>query len=163
MKIGIISDTHIPKNTDRIPGEVFKIFQGVDLILHAGDLTDLSVLDDLRQITPRVEAVLGNMDPVENRAQLPVKKIVNADGVRIALIHGSGPPLGLKKRIWQQVQADKPQVVVFGHSHQPEKDVINDVLFLNPGSATDKFFVSVNAVAILKMEEGKIDAEIVTL
>lgn len=163
MKIGVIADTHIPKNAERVPAEVLKIFRGVDLILHAGDLTDLTVLDELRQITPRVEAVLGNMDPAGNRAQLPVKKIVNANGVRIVLMHGSGAPLGLKKRIWQEVKEEKPQVVIFGHSHQPEKDIINDILFLNPGSPTDKFFTSVNAVAILKIEGGKVDAEIVTL
>jgi len=64
IKIGVISDTHIPLSANKIPDEIFKHFEGVDLILHAGDLIKLSVLDELRKIAP-VEAVYGNMDSLK--------------------------------------------------------------------------------------------------
>lgn len=163
MKVGVISDTHIPKNADKIPDIVFRHFEGVDFIVHAGDLTDLRVIDELRQITPRVEAVIGNMDPSANQSVLPVKKIINADGIKIGLIHGQGSPYGIKPRILQEFKDEKPDVIVFGHTHQPEKAVLNNILFLNPGSPTDKVFTSVNSIAILKIENGKADAEIIMI
>ena len=163
MKIGVIADTHIPRRAKTIPKEVFRHFKGVGLILHAGDLTDLSVLDELRSITPNVEAVIGNMDPPENQPVLPVKKLVNVEGVKIAITHGWGPPMGLRRRVWNELKEDKPDVVIFAHSHQPEKVISDGVLFLNPGSPTDKFFASVNSVALLTIKDGKPEAEIIRL
>lgn len=163
MRIGVISDTHIPRQAKEIPKEVFEHFKGVELILHAGDLTNLNVIDELRQITPNVEAVIGNMDPPENQSVLPVKKIINAGGIKICLIHGWGPPWGIRNRIWNEIKDDAPNVIIFGHTHQPEKITMHDILFLNPGSPTDRMFASINSIALLTVEDGKIDAEIITL
>lgn len=163
MRIGVISDTHIPKNTDKIPEIVFKHFKDVDLILHAGDLTNINVIDELRQITPNVEAVTGNMDLSENQSVLPRKKLINADGLKICLIHGWGDPAGIKNRILMEVKDDKPDIIIFGHTHQPEKGVLNNILFLNPGSPTDKVYASVNSVALLTIDKGKADAEIIVI
>lgn len=161
MKIGVISDTHIPRQAKELPKVIFEHFKGIDLILHAGDLTSLNVLDELRQITPNVEAVIGNMD--EESVVLPVKKILNAGGLRIGLMHGWGAPMGLRNRIWNEFKDDAPNVIVFGHTHQPEKAVMHNVLFLNPGSPTDKIFTSVNSIALLNIEDGKADAQIIML
>lgn len=160
MKIGVISDTHIPRQAKELPKAVFEHFKGADLILHAGDLTILRVLDELRQITPNIEAVVGNMD---EETGLPVKKLINAGGLKIGLMHGWGTPVGLRSRIWNEFKDDAPNVVVFGHTHQPEKSTIHDVLFLNPGSPTDKIFTSVNSIALLNIEDGKADAQIIML
>ena len=163
MKIGVIADTHIPRRAKNIPKEVFRYFKGADLILHAGDLTDLSVLDELRVITDRVEVVLGNMDPSENQSVLPVKKLIDAEGVKIGMMHGWGSPLGLRRRVWNELKEDKPDVVIYAHSHQSENRVIDGVLFLNPGSPTDKMFASVNSVAVLTIKDGKPEAEVIRL
>lgn len=163
MKIGVISDTHIPRQAKEIPQVVFNYFKGVELILHAGDLTNLSVLDVLRQITPNVEAVIGNMDPSENQSVLPVKKLINAGGLKIGLIHGWGPPIGMRNRIKNEFNIDKPDIIVFGHTHQPEKIKINNILFLNPGSPTDRMFTSINSIALLTIENGIVDAEIIII
>lgn len=163
MKIGIISDTHIPKNAKELPSVIFDHFKNVDLILHAGDITELSVIDELSKITPNIQAVIGNMDPSSNQAVLPMKKIINADGVKIGLIHGWGSPTGIKNRLFDEFKNDKPDIIVFGHTHQPEKININNVLFINPGSPTDKFFTSINSVALLKIENRKSEAEIIVI
>ena len=68
MKVGVISDTHVPAIVPSLPPAVFDIFKGVDLILHAGDIVDLSVLDELRAIAP-VEAVAGNMDDTRGASE----------------------------------------------------------------------------------------------
>lgn len=163
MRIGVISDTHIPRQAKEIPREVFEHFKGVEMILHAGDLTNLNVVDELRQITPNVEAVIGNMDPAENQDVLPVKKIINVSGIKIGLIHGWGPPWGIKNRLWDEFKDDAPNVIIFGHTHQPEKITMHDTLFLNPGSPTDKMFASVNSIAILTIEDKRVDGEIIQL
>ena len=163
MKIGVISDTHILNNTDNLPSEIFNHFKDVDLILHAGDLINISVLDQLRQVTPNVEAVSGNMDSVQTRAMLPEKKIIKANGLNIGLMHGWGAPFGVRKRIWNELRNDNLDVIIYGHTHQPESVYENDVLFLNPGSPTDKRFAKVNSIAVLTINNGKPVAEIIKL
>ncbi len=73
MRVGVISDTHVPAIARSLPAAVFEVFKGVDLILHAGDVVELSVLDELRTIAP-VEAVAGNMDGSEVHLNLPLKR-----------------------------------------------------------------------------------------
>ncbi|MEK6698468.1 MAG: metallophosphoesterase family protein, partial [Nitrospirota bacterium] len=84
MKVGVLSDTHIPVTVKSLPPAIFDIFKDVDLILHAGDVVELSVLDELRAIAP-VEAVAGNMDPLETQQALPAKKIIQIGKYRVGL------------------------------------------------------------------------------
>src|SRR5512136_1877372 len=88
MKVGLVSDTHL---SDKVPEAIAKALAGVDLILHAGDLTSLDVLRHLETIAP-VTAVQGNMDLPGVLLDLPLKTIVEADGRRIGLIHGHHVP-----------------------------------------------------------------------
>lgn len=161
MKIGVIADTHIPRQSKELPKVIFERFKGADLILHAGDLTTSTVLDELRQITPNVEAVIGNMD--DQTVALPIKRLIDAGGLKIGLIHGWGAPMGMRSRIWNEFKDDAPNIIIFGHTHQPEKTTMHNVLFLNPGSPTDKMFTSVNSIALLNIEDGKADAQIIML
>ena len=163
MLIGVISDTHIPLLAKKLPEIIFDYFREASLVIHAGDLISMTVLNDLKQITPRVEAVVGNMDPAEVRTMLPVKKIVDAEGVKIGVIHGWGSPQGMKDRIWGEFKEDRPDIVIFGHTHKPEKTMEHGVLFLNPGSPTDKIFSSENTIAILDVAKNNIKAEIIRL
>ncbi len=150
MKIGVVSDTHIPLNADKIPAEIFKHFEGVDLILHAGDLNRLSVLDELRKIAP-VEAVYGNMDSLDVKAALENKKIIKAGKFNIGLTHGAGSPSGLAQRLKEAFSDDKIDVLVFGHSHRPVNKREGDILLFNPGSPTDLIFTPYRSCGILEI------------
>ena len=75
MKIGVISDTHIPRAAQKIPDEIYNAFRDADLILHAGDLLNISVLEELNKIA-KTEAVYGNMDEPEVQRSLPMKRII---------------------------------------------------------------------------------------
>lgn len=159
MKIGVLSDTHVPAIAPSLPPAVFELFKDVDLILHAGDIVELAVLDELRAVAP-VEAVAGNMDGPEARLGLPVKKVIPLGGFRIGLIHG-------KFRIDTQrdmirKEFDGVDLIVYGHSHTPFWGRDGDVLFLNPGSPTDKRHAPYNSVAILDVGE-ELRAEIIRL
>ncbi len=159
MKIGVISDTHIPAIFPSLPRAVFDIFKGVDLILHAGDIVELSVLNELRSIAP-VEAVAGNMDAPEVRLNLPAKKIIPVGRYTVGLIHG-------KYKIDVQKDMIKKEfahvdVIVYGHSHTPFWGRIDGVYFLNPGSPTDQRYAPYNSVAILEVGDD-LKAEIVRI
>ena len=123
MKIGVLSDTHISSPVDGLPPDVLRTFraQNVGLILHAGDLVDLCVIDMLSSVA-EVRAVAGNMDSLAVRAVLPAKRIEQIGGVRVGIIHGSGPPQWLGERLLPVFDGDRIRVLVYGHSHEPRNE-----------------------------------------
>ncbi|MEW6358810.1 MAG: metallophosphoesterase family protein [Planctomycetota bacterium] len=159
MKIGVLSDTHAAGASD-IPTEVFEAFRDVELILHAGDIIELAVIDGLEELAP-VRAVYGNMDPPATREALPDKTIIQAEGKRIGLIHGSGGPLGIHNRV--RAKFDDVDMIVFGHSHRPINETVDGVLMFNPGSPTDLHFAPYRSFGIISIEGDEILATIVPL
>lgn len=159
MKIGVISDTHIPVTVSEVPGKLIKALEGCDLILHAGDLIELSVIESLEKIS-KVEAVYGNMDSAKVCSKLKDKKIINAGNKKIGLMHGYGDPDNLVSILKQEFSAQKPDIIVFGHSHRPMNEYIDDVLFFNPGSATDTVFAPYRSYGIIEISGNKIKARI---
>jgi len=159
MKVGVLSDTHVPTIVSALPPVIYDIFQGVDLILHAGDIVELSVLDDLRAIAP-VEAVAGNVDSAEVQVQLPFKKVIPIGNFTVGLIHGK-----FKLDVQQEMirkEFDGVDLIVYGHSHHPFWGVIEGVYFLNPGSPTDKRHAPYNSVALLEVGDD-LRAEIIRI
>lgn len=134
MKIGVISDTHMPARARELPAELLAALHAVDMILHAGDLTTADVLESLRAIAPTV-AVRGNVDSASVRVLLPDKQVIEADGFRIGLVHGDGSSLSTLERA-RRAFSDV-DCIVFGHSHVPTVEKRGSVLMVNPGSPTD--------------------------
>ena len=160
MKIGILSDTHIPTVGKSIPSSLLKAFEQVDLIIHAGDLVRLEVLDTLTTLAP-VKAVCGNMDSPEVKRQLPEKLTFSVEGIKIGVIHGWGGQMGLPQKI--QPTFPDCDCIIFGHSHSPMYKWIEGVLFLNPGSPTDKRFSPTNTFALLTVKEKNLEGRIIHL
>lgn len=151
MRIGIISDTHIPRAALELPEIIYAEFKNVDLILHAGDLVELSVLDKLKAMAP-VKAVRGNMDDAKVSLALPEKEIIDIKGgFKIGLVHGRGSPSNLIESV--AAEFTDVDAIVFGHSHSPVNEVKNGILFFNPGSPTDKVFAPYNSFGILEVNQ----------
>lgn len=159
MKIGVISDTHVPAIVNFLPPAVFEIFKDVDLILHAGDIVNLSVLEELLAIAP-VEAVAGNMDDPETQLLLPHKKILKLGKFSVGLIHGKYK-IDIQKEMIRK-EFDAVDLIVYGHSHTPFWGQIDGVYFLNPGSPTDTRHAPYKSVALLEIAND-LKAEIVRL
>ena len=164
MRIGLISDTHIPDVAKSVPAQVLEVFRGVDLILHAGDLYDVSVLDELQTIAP-VLAARGDDDyAVRDERVQEVQQLV-IDGLFLYLIHSSQH--WAKELIENPEKHDldrTPDVVIFGHTHRDTVLKIGDSLLVNPGSATcPQYQNRLGTVAILDITEGKAEARIVQL
>ncbi|MDD4939959.1 MAG: metallophosphoesterase family protein [Candidatus Omnitrophica bacterium] len=162
MKIGVISDTHIPDRSRDIPKQVLDAFKEVDIIAHAGDIADLRVIEDLKKVCKEVHAVWGNMDPYEVRNALPEKDVFEAAGRRIGLTHGYGLPTRLTGLVTEIFKKDNVDIIIFGHSHAPLNKKIGDILYFNPGSPTDKIFSVYNSYGIIELND-KIEAQIIKI
>ncbi|GHO87767.1 metallophosphoesterase family protein [Dictyobacter formicarum] len=133
-RIGIISDTHCPRFS-RLPEAVWEYFAGVELIIHAGDLSILSVISELETIAP-VVAVQGNVEHEEVVMKLPIKKEIRVGGCRIGIVHILGDSHHYERTARQEFP--EARVVVFGHSHNPYNQEHAGQLLFNPGSANDR-------------------------
>jgi uncharacterized protein len=156
-RVGVISDTHVRDSAQELVQRVKAAWGQVDMILHAGDLVSLAVLESLAP--PEVLAVAGNMDPHTVSANLPVKRVLNIENHRIGLIHGWGAPMGLSSRVRREFE--QVDAVVFGHSHRPANKVVDGVLLFNPGSASLSRWGG-PTVGLLKVGE-KISGEIIKI
>ncbi len=162
MKIGVISDTHIPERAAGIPDEILYAFKKVDMIIHAGDLVEVGVLDQLKAVCPNLKAVCGNMDPEDIRKILPEKEIIKVGKFRIGVMHGQGHPDRLILAAEKLFKQDKVDMVIFGHSHLPVNEERNGVIYFNPGSPTDTIFAPYKSYGIIEIND-KIEAKIVKL
>ena len=160
--VGIISDTHVPKRVKSIPKRVFEIFQGVDYIIHAGDLVELAVIDELEQIAP-VLAVRGNSDSLDVANALPKLNTLKVFDWKIGVIHDQNILEGLDS-MGELAKANKFDVFVYGHSHIANVLWEGKILYINPGSPTDPAgILNKPSVAILKITRENITPQIITL
>lgn len=157
--IGVISDTHIPIGRREIPAKVRKIFKNVDLIIHAGDLVTLEVIEELGKIAP-VIAVHGNMDTREVKEKLPPAICLEIYDWKVGIIHNSVFPL-LGWRMGKLARKNHFNVLIFGHTHRPFLKG-NGILIINPGSPTDPLW-SKPSVALLKINKHSYKGKIVYL
>lgn len=162
MKIVVLSDTHIPESAKDLPDEIYKDIKSADLLLHAGDIASVAFFNKLKSVSTWIEAVCGNMDEPALRKMLARKKIVKAGKRSIGLIHGWGSPFGLMDIARKEFQEEKPDIIVFGHSHQPLCLKKDGIIFFNPGSPTDKVFTSSNSYGIIMIDD-HINAKIIRL
>ena len=161
MQIAVISDTHMPKGGRRLPEECVARLRAADLIIHAGDLIALEVLNDLRRYAP-VKAVHGNVDDAAVKAALPEVATVSVEGVRIAVVHDAGPARGRLARLRSRFPRD--HAVIFGHSHLPLHERGEDGFqIFNPGSPTERRRAPARTMGIARACAGKLTFELVTL
>jgi hypothetical protein len=151
IKIGVIADTHIPIASPCLPKTMLEGLKEVSFIIHAGDLVTLSLLRELEKIAP-VYAVYGNMDSCEVRKALPQKRELKFTHFRIGIIHGDGKPSDLHIRLRKEF--GEIDIIIFGHSHKPFKQMVDGALMFNPGSPTDRIFTSINTFGIIELNKG---------
>ena len=158
--IGLISDTHVPKRVPCIPKRVFEIFEKVDYIIHAGDLVELSVVDELDQIAP-VLAVSGNSDGIEVANAFPKLNSMKVFDWKIGVMHDQNI-LYDSDKLNGFAAENGFDVVVYGHSHVASIKWEGKILFINPGSPTDPAgTLSKPSVGLLKITKQAIVPEIV--
>tara|TARA_Y100000031_G_scaffold132190_1_gene153053 strand:- start:20849 stop:21397 length:549 start_codon:yes stop_codon:yes gene_type:complete len=163
-KIVVLSDTHIPVRASKIPEKIINECKDTDLIVHAGDFQTIEVVNNLESYGNFI-AVYGNMDSGDVAEKLPEKIIINIKNTdkefKIGITHGSGAPDDLTQRILDFFE-EKLDCIIFGHSHKPFNEILNNTLLFNPGSPTDTVFTTINTFGILRINN-EIKGEIIKL
>ena len=156
MRVVVLSDTHAPRRWKSCPAAVAEQLSGADHILHAGDVCTSVVLDELAQYAP-VTAVVGNNDgPDVADWGAAETAALTLDGLRVAMLHDSGPSAGRLARMRRRFpEAD---LVVFGHSHIPLDESGYGLRIFNPGSPTDRRRQPHGTLGVLRIEDGMIAA-----
>jgi putative phosphoesterase len=150
MKIGVVSDTHGLLRPELVPA-----LKGVDQILHLGDVGNIAILDDLRQIAP-VTPIRGNVDREGACANLPETEVVLIEGHYIYMLHDV-------KTLHLDPAAAKFSAVLSGHTHVPNYVTKKGVLYFNPGSCGPRRFDLPVTIGFLKIKDNELKPEIVYL
>jgi putative phosphoesterase len=156
-RVAVISDTHLPRGSRRLPESCLAELRGADAILHAGDIATVAVLEELRSLGPPVHAVYGNVDEPALRSELPAELVVELGGARIGIRHIAGSGADLLERFGGCA------AVVFGHTHQPVVERRAGAWLLNPGSPTERRRALFHSMLRLEIEAGEIRPELLRL
>lgn len=150
VNIGVISDTH-----GLLRPEAVSALAGSHRIVHAGDVGDPAILDQLREIAP-VTAVRGNVDAGAWARKIPATNVLEIDGISIYVLH-------ILDELDLKPEAAGFSAVIYGHSHKPSCETRNGVLYFNPGSAGPKRFDLPMSVGRLTLDAGIISPELIEL
>ena len=149
----MVADTHLRVSGRPLPDAARRVLEGCDAILHAGDILDAGTLEALAAVAP-TWAVLGNNDATL-AGHLPTTRIVELGGVRIGMVHDSGPRGGRAARM-RRLFPDTA-VVVFGHSHVPcDEDGVDGQILFNPGSPTQRRAQPTTTMGELVVGDGRV-------
>jgi putative phosphoesterase len=160
VKLGVLSDSHINKISD-LPKKIIDLLEDVDLVIHAGDYDNKELIDNLRNFK-NFKGVHGNMDSKEIKNELPSKLIFEINHFKIGVTHPQegGSPFGIENRLKKKF--NKLDLIIFGHTHAPKNEIIDEILYFNPGSATGKWPASHKTFGIIEIDE-KIKGKIIKL
>lgn len=153
--IAILGDTHMPKGKRRLPDRCVELLSGAEAIIHTGDFSATSVLDELEAIGPRVIAVHGNVDEPALRRRVPESvELEAAPGVLVGLVHDAGPARGRLERM--RARFPGCAAVLFGHSHLPLHERAPDGFqIFNPGSPTERRRAPRHSMGLMRVERGE--------
>lgn len=152
-----MSDTHVPKRARALPAQLLAAVDAADVVVHAGDWVDAATLDLLEARSRRLVSVWGNNDGPELRRRLPEVARVELGGLRVAVVHETGPAAGREARCEQAFP--ETDLLVFGHSHIPWDTVTPGGLrLLNPGSPTDRRRQPVCTYLTAEVVDGRLGA-----
>ena len=157
MKLAIVSDTHLPRGSRRMPAACLERLAASDLIVHAGDFSSVAALEELLALGPPVAAVHGNVDEAALRERLPAERTVEVEGARLGLVHDAGPARGRLARMRRRFP--DAGAVVFGHSHIPLHETGGDLQIFNPGSPTERRRAPRHTMGLATVEAGRIRFE----
>ena len=161
MLIAIVADTHLPRGERRLPQQCLAHLRSAELILHAGDISAVSALDELTALGPPVLAVHGNVDEQALVERLPAQLELEIDRIRIAMTHDAGPARGRLSRLRRRFP--RADAVVFGHSHIPLLESAAGFQIFNPGSPTDRRRQRRHTMGLARVQDGALDFEHVKL
>ena len=157
MLVAVISDTHMPRGTRRLPDDFVERIRAADVLLHAGDFMTVGAMRQLERIGPPLIGVHGNVDSAELRRLLPAERVVAVEEARIAMVHDAGPAAGRLGRLRARY-GEVADAVVFGHSHLPLHEQADDGFqIFNPGSPTERRRAPAHTMGLATVEGSTVE------
>ena len=157
MLVGVISDTH-----SYMDARALQLLQGVDHILHAGDIGDARIIEELQGIAP-VTAVRGNVDREPPTSLYPAEETLELEGYRIFLTHEVKPPKRETDLVLEGYRQAGVDVVVYGHSHIAYQQRWEGILFFNPGAAGKRRFKVIPSIGFLTLTRTGVEGMVTPL
>jgi putative phosphoesterase len=155
MRVVLTADTHVPKRARDLPASLWRAIEDADVVVHTGDWVDVALLDEFEARAARVVGVYGNNDGPPLRARLPEVARAELAGVRLAVVHETGPAAGRERRCAQRFP--DVDVLIFGHSHIPwDSTAPGSLRLLNPGSPTDRRRQPVATYMTVEIDDGQL-------
>ena len=161
MRVAIVSDTHLPRGSRRLPEPCVERLRAADAILHCGDVATAEVLEWFEGLGPPVYAVQGNVDDDVLQDRLPDWRVVELGGARIGMVHIPGPSRGRFERL--KLLFPDAQAAVFGHTHMPEHAERDGFQIFNPGSPTERRRAPAKTMGMATIKDARIAFELVTV
>ncbi len=137
LNVLVISDTH-SRHVEQLPKKLLSAAKEADLIIHLGDFANMETYDYFKQ-TGKLCGVAGNHDPQEVKQELPRQDILEINGLRIGMTHGCTVPFGSQRKLRERFYGEKLDAILYGHTHIIRKELVDGILYFNPGSASAKF------------------------
>lgn len=163
-RIAVISDTHVGQRISAYPLDFLSRLRDFDVVIHAGDHSNLDALEELESLE-KYYAVRGNMDEITVSSRLENQIVFQIEGINIGLIHGWGQPIGLPGKIRKKFDKYNPipDIIIFGHTHEPFDQDISGIRMLNPGAFSGNLFSRSGSYAILTIDDKDVDWELVNV
>jgi len=160
IKVVVLSDSHT-SSLDSLPSKILDELSGADWVIHAGDFTEDRLVKELKA-HGNFKGVHGNMDSPSVKALLPETELFELGGFLVGVCHPAegGPPIRIESRIRERFGS--VNIIVYGHTHKPKKEVREGILYFNPGSATGAWPAPYASYGILEIREA-VEAKIVRL
>jgi uncharacterized protein len=151
----------MPRGARRLPDRCVELLRTADLILHAGDVSSVAALAELRALRRPLRAVHGNADEPELRRLLPETRVVEVERVRIGMLHVPGPRAGREARL--AARFPHADAVVYGHTHVPQAERVGRVWILNPGSPTERRRAASRSMLLLDVRGRVLEPQLIEL
>jgi uncharacterized protein len=160
VRLALIADTHLPRGDRRVPARCLEEASAADLIVHLGDFSERSVLEELQELG-RLVAVHGNIDSPDLQRELPEQLSLELEGVVLGLLHDAGPAKGRLERM--RARFPDARAVLFGHSHLPLHESRDGFQIFNPGSPTERRRTPNHSMGVGTIERGEIELRHIAL
>jgi putative phosphoesterase len=138
VRIAVLADTHL-SHISQLPPRLLEEVRQADIVIHLGDFISPRLMEQLRRLSREFHGIPGNHDPWVIKHALPREQVIDVNGKRLGLIHGCLFPFGSRQVMRRRFGTDRLDALLYGHTHVARNEIIDGILYFNPGSATGKF------------------------
>jgi putative phosphoesterase len=152
VQIAVLADTHLT-HVNQLPPRLLDEVRQADIVIHLGDFISPRLMEQLRRVSREFYGIPGNHDPWVIKNALPREQVIDVNGKRIGLVHGCLFPIASRQVMRRRFGTDRLDALLYGHTHVARNEVIDGILYFNPGSITGKFPAPWKSYGVLTVDD----------